>query len=87
MSEKKLSRRTLLTAGSALVVLHTPVVRALESPGSVNIQDYNPKDWVASFRQAFKEGQTVVVSKGLECKDLNTAVVIPLAKRYSYKGE
>ncbi|RVS71796.1 colanic acid biosynthesis protein WcaM, partial [Citrobacter freundii] len=54
MSENKLSRRTFLTAGSALVVLHSPVVRALESSGSVNIQDYNPQDWVASFRQAFK---------------------------------
>lgn len=87
MSENKLSRRTFLTAGSALVVLHTPVVRALESSDCVNIQDYNPKDWVASFRQAFKEGQTVVVPKELECKDLNTAVVIPLAKRYNCKAE
>jgi colanic acid biosynthesis protein WcaM len=77
---EKLSRRTFLTAGSALVVLHSPVVRALESSGSVNIQDYNPQDWVASFRQAFKEGQMVVVPKGLECKDLNTAIVIPPGK-------
>lgn len=86
MSENKLSRRTFLTASSALVVLHSPVVRALESPGSVNIQDYNPQDWVASFRQAFKEGQTVVVPNGLECKDLNTAVVIPPGKTLHLQG-
>lgn len=86
MSENKLSRRTFLTAGSALVVLHSPVVRALESSDSVNIQNYNPKDWVASFRQAFKEGQTVVVPKELECKDLNTAIVIPHGKTLHLQG-
>ncbi|KAA1143143.1 MULTISPECIES: colanic acid biosynthesis protein WcaM [Citrobacter] len=86
MSENKLSRRTFLTAGSALVVLHSPVVRALESSDSVNIQDYNPKDWVASFRQAFKEGQTVVVPNGLECKDLNTAILIPPGKTLHLQG-
>ncbi|MCV5526528.1 colanic acid biosynthesis protein WcaM, partial [Escherichia coli] len=86
MSENKLSRRTFLTAVSALAVLHFPVVRALESTVSVNIQDYNPNDWVASFRQAFKEGQTVVVPKGLECKDINTAIVIPPGKTLSVQG-
>ncbi len=86
MSENKLSRRTFLTAGFGLVVLHSPFVRALESSDSVNIQDYNPKDWVASFRQAFKEGQTVVVPYGLECKDLNTAIVIPPGKTLHLQG-
>ncbi|HIH5780155.1 TPA: colanic acid biosynthesis protein WcaM, partial [Citrobacter werkmanii] len=86
MSEKKLSRRAFLTAGSALVVLHSPVGRALESSCRVNIQDYNPKDWVASFRQAFEEGQTVVVPQGLECKNINTAIVIPPGKTLSVQG-
>ncbi len=86
MPENKLPRRTFLTAVSALAVLHFPVVRALESTVSVNIQDYNPNDWVASFRQAFKEGQTVVVPKGLECKDINTAIVIPPGKTLSVQG-
>lgn len=86
MPEKKLSRRTFLTAGSALVVLHSPVARALESSGSVNIQDYNPQDWVASFRQAFIDAQTVVVPAGLECRNINTAIVIPPGKMLHLQG-
>lgn len=87
MSENKLSRRTFLTAGSALVVLHSPVVRALESSGSVNIQDYNPQDWVASFRQAFKEGQMVVVPKARNVRISILLLLFRQAKRSSYKGE
>ncbi|MBA7944171.1 MULTISPECIES: colanic acid biosynthesis protein WcaM [unclassified Citrobacter] len=86
MPEKKLSRRTFLTAGSALVVLHSPVARALESSDSVNIQDYNPQDWVASFRQAFIDAQTVVVPAGLECRNINTAIVIPPGKMLHLQG-
>lgn len=86
MPEKKLSRRSFLTAGSALVVLHSPIVSALEVRRSVNIQDYNPQDWVASFRQAFLEGQTVIVPAGLECKNINTAIVIPQGKTLLVRG-
>ncbi|EPJ3205939.1 colanic acid biosynthesis protein WcaM [Salmonella enterica subsp. enterica serovar Derby] len=86
MPEKKLSRRTFLTAGSALVVLHTPVARAFEARRSVNIEDYNPQDWVASFRQAFIDAQTVVVPAGLECKNINTAIVIPPGKMLHLQG-
>ena len=57
MPFKKLSRRTFLTASSALAFLHTPFARALPARQSVNINDYNPHDWVASFKQAFSEGQ------------------------------
>ena len=59
MPFKKLSRRTFLTASSALAFLHTPFARALPARQSVNINDYNPHDWIASFKQAFSEGQTV----------------------------
>ncbi|MDM2732128.1 colanic acid biosynthesis protein WcaM [Citrobacter sp. Cy070] len=86
MPEKKLSRRTFLTAGSALAVLHTPVARAFEARRSVNIEDYNPQDWVASFRQAFIDAQTVVVPAGLECKNINTAIVIPPGKMLHLQG-
>lgn len=58
MPFKKLSRRTFLTASSALAFLHTPFARALPARPSVNINDYNPHDWIASFKQAFSEGQT-----------------------------
>ena len=86
MPEKKLSRRTFITAGSALVVLHSPAVRALEAARSVNIQDYNPNDWVASFRQAFAEGQTVVVPAGVVCENMNTGVFIPPGKTLRILG-
>lgn len=64
MPFKKLSRRTFLTASSALAFLHTPFARALPARQIVNINDYNPHDWIASFKQAFSEGQTVVVPAG-----------------------
>ena len=47
MPFKKLSRRTFLTASSALAFLHTPFARALPARQSVNINDYNPHDWIA----------------------------------------
>lgn len=86
MPEKKLSRRLFLTAGSALVVLHSPLTRALEAKSSVNIQDYNPNDWVASFRRAFSEGQIVVVPAGLVCDNMNTGVFIPPGKTLRILG-
>ena len=79
MPFKKLSRRTFLTASSALALLHTPFARALPARQSVNINDYNPHDWIASFKQAFGEGQTVVVPGGLVCDNINTGIFV--AKR------
>lgn len=86
MPEKKLSRRTFIAAGSAFVVFHSPVVRALEAARSVNIQDYNPNDWVASFRQAFSKGQTVVVPAGVVCENMNTGIFIPPGKTLRILG-
>ncbi|KEN00255.1 putative colanic acid biosynthesis domain protein [Escherichia coli 7-233-03_S1_C3] len=84
MPFKKLSRRTFLTASSALAFLHTPFARALPARQSVNINDYNPHDWIASFKQAFSEGQTVVVPAGLVCDNINTDLSsFLLAKRYT----
>lgn len=80
MPFKKLSRRTFLTASSALAFLHTPFARALPARQSVNINDYNPHDWIASFKQAFSEGQTVVVPAGLVCDNINTGIFIPSGK-------
>lgn len=89
MPENKLSRRTFLTAGSALAVLpvlHSPFVRALEPRQTVNIQDYNPRDWIASFKQAFSEAQTVVVPAGLVCENVNTGIFIPAGKTLHVRG-
>lgn len=80
MPFKKLSRRNFLTASSVLAFLHTPFARALPAQQSVNINDYNPHDWIASFKQAFSEGQTVVVPAGLICDNINTGIFIPAGK-------
>ncbi|EJA0971673.1 colanic acid biosynthesis protein WcaM [Escherichia coli] len=86
MPFKKLSRRTFLTASSALAFLHTPFARALPARQSVNINDYNPHDWIASFKQAFSEGQTVVVPAGLVCDNINTGIFIPSGKTLHILG-
>lgn len=89
MAEKTLSRRSFLAAGTALAalpVLHSPVARAVTSDKTVNIQDYNPNDWIASFRQAFNEAQTVIVPAGLVCENINTGIFIPDGKTLHIKG-
>ncbi len=58
-----------------------PFARALPARQIVNINDYNPHDWIASFKQAFSEGQTVVVPAGFVCENINTGIFIPPAKR------
>ena len=86
MPFKKLSRRNFLTASSALAFLHTPFARAIPAQQSVNINDYNPHDWIASFKQAFSEGQTVVVPAGLVCDNINTGIFIPAGKTLHILG-
>ena len=86
MPFKKLSRRTFLTASSALAFLHTPFARALPARQSVNINDYTPHDWIASFKQAFSEGQTVVVPAGFVCENINTGIFIPPGKTLHILG-
>lgn len=73
-------------ASSALAFLHTPFARALPARQSVNINDYNPHDWIASFKQAFSEGQTVVVPAGLVCDNINTGIFIPAGKTLHILG-
>lgn len=89
MPEKTLSRRTFLTASSALAVLpvlHSPFARAVASRKTVNIQDYNAEDWIASFRQAFSDAETVVVPAGLVCENINTGIFIPPGKTLHVLG-
>ncbi|VDZ78113.1 Colanic acid biosynthesis protein wcaM [Salmonella bongori] len=67
MPANKLSRRTLLTAGSALAALpflHILPVQAREPRQTVDITDYPADDSIASFRQAFADGNTVIVPPG-----------------------
>ncbi|SUH14880.1 Colanic acid biosynthesis protein wcaM [Salmonella enterica subsp. enterica] len=85
----KFSRRTLLTAGSALAVL--PFLRALpvqarEPRETVDIKDYPADDGIASFKQAFADGQTVVVPPGWVCENINAAITIPAGKTLRVQG-
>ena len=57
MPFKKLSRRTFLTASSALAFLHTPFARALPARQSVNINDYNPHDWMPHLNKLLVKGK------------------------------
>lgn len=63
-----------------------PFARALPARQSVNINNYNPHDWIASFKQAFSEGQTVVVPAGLVCDNINTGIFIPAGKTLHILG-
>lgn len=89
MPATKFSRRTLLTAGSALAVL--PFLRALpvqarEPRETVDIKDYPADDGIASFKQAFADGQTVVVPPGWVCENINAAITIPAGKTLRVQG-
>lgn len=89
MPVNKFSRRTLLTAGSALAVL--PFLRALpvqarEPRETVDIKDYPADDGIASFKQAFADGQTVVLPPGWVCENINAAITIPAGKNAAGTG-
>lgn len=89
MPANKFSRRTLLMAGSALAVL--PFLRALpgqarEPRQTVDIKDYPAGDGIASFKQAFADGQTVVVPPGWVCENINAAITIPAGKTLRVLG-
>ena len=78
MPFKKISRRTFLTASSVLAFLHTPFARALPARPSVNINDYNPHDWIASFKQAL-----ILPTRALPASISTPASSFLLAKRYT----
>ena len=85
---KKLTRRTFVTSCTLLAatpLLHSRVARAAGS-GAVNISQYNPKDWIASFKQAFSESDTVIVPAGLTCENINTGIFIPDGKTLLIRG-
>jgi colanic acid biosynthesis protein WcaM len=50
---KSMTRRTFVTTCSLLAVTPLVGVRAATKSGTVNIRDYNNRDWIAAFKQAF----------------------------------
>lgn len=83
MPFKKLSRRTFLTASSALAFLHTPFARALPDQQSVNINDYNPHDWIASLNKpSAKDKQSSCLPDSFVTISTPASSSLP-AKRYT----
>lgn len=87
--QPRISRRHLLRFGCGLAtlpLLNIPVARALERGDKVSIKTYYQGDWIAAFRQAFKEADTVEVPAGLVVDKVNTCIVIPAGKTLKVSG-
>ncbi|MCV2510238.1 colanic acid biosynthesis protein WcaM [Leclercia pneumoniae] len=83
---KSMTRRTFVTTCSLLAVTPLVGVRAATKSGTVNIRDYNNRDWIAAFKQAFAESDTVEVPAGLTCENINTGIFIPQGKTLLIRG-
>jgi colanic acid biosynthesis protein WcaM len=68
----------------AATPLCRPIARAA-SGRTVSVNQYNNNDWIAAFKQAFNEGDTVVVP-GLTCENINTGIFIPDGKTLLIRG-
>jgi hypothetical protein len=53
---------------------------------TVSVNQYNNNDWIAAFKQAFNDGDTVVVPAGLTCENINTGIFIPDGKTLLIRG-
>lgn len=86
----QITRRTFLSAGSALAtlpLLHSPVARALGRNGTVDIRNYlEGTDWVRAFRLAFDDADVVDVPKGVICDNINTGIIMPPGKTLQIHG-
>jgi colanic acid biosynthesis protein WcaM len=78
---KKITRRTFVSSYPFWRPRRCcrPVRGQPEEDGSVN--QYNNNDWIAAFKQAFNDGDTVVVPAGLTCENINTGFSFPTVKR------
>ena len=78
---KKITRRSFVSlsvGGNAATVAR--VARAATGK-TVSVNQYNNNDWITAFKQAFNEGDTVVVPAGLTCKTSTRAFSFLTAKR------
>ena len=85
---KKITRRSFVSSLSVLAampLLSSRVARAATGK-TVSVNQYNNNDWIAAFKQAFNEGDTVVVPAGLTCKNINTGIFIPDGKTLLIRG-
>nr|WP_318381075.1 colanic acid biosynthesis protein WcaM [uncultured Enterobacter sp.] len=88
-SLNELTRRRFITAGSALAslpLLHSPAASALGRTASVDVRSYQKNDWIAAFKQAFVDADTVDVPAGVVCENINAAIFIPEGKTLRVRG-
>lgn len=84
-----LSRRKLLLTGSVLAaapLFNSPAARALGRNAEVNVKDYYQGDWPAAFKQAFSEGDVVVVPANVKCENVNARIFMPEGKTLKVVG-
>ena len=85
---KKITRRTFVSSLSVLAA--TPLLSSLIARAArgrtVSVNQYNNNDWIAAFKQAFNDGDTVVVPAGLTCENINTGIFIPDGKTLLIRG-
>ena len=85
---KKITRRTFVSSLSVLAatpLLSSRIAQAA-SGRTVSVNQYNNNDWIAAFKQAFNDGDTVVVPAGLTCANINTGIFIPDGKTLLIRG-
>lgn len=66
--------------------LLSPALCGRQPGKTVSVDRYNNNDWIAAFKQAFTEGDTVVVPAGLTCENINTGIFIPDGKTLLIRG-
>lgn len=85
----RFTRRHFIKTGSALAtlpLLHAPAAFALGRNATVDVRTYQKNDWIAAFKQAFADGDTVDVPAGVVCENINTGIFIPEGKTLRVRG-
>lgn len=83
---KEITRRAFVTACSVLAAAPLVGVRAAKNAVTVEISQYDLRDGIAAFKQAFTEGDTVVVPADVTCENINAAIFIPEGKTLRILG-
>ena len=85
---KKITRRRFVSSLSVLAAMPLLSPRSVRAATgkTVSVDRYNNNDWIAAFKQAFAEGDTVVVPAGLTCENINTGIFIPDGKTLLIRG-
>ncbi|MTD42697.1 colanic acid biosynthesis protein WcaM [Erwinia sp. CPCC 100877] len=84
-----ITRRKLLLTAPVLVaapLFNSPLARAVGRNAEVNVNDYYQGDWVAAFKQAFREGDVVVVPANVKCENVNARIFMPEGKTLKIAG-